>query len=318
MYNYFKNCGSVLKDIKTLKIQGASQIEKKAKEALLLDLKALSGVYGEIKKEFIQVLMDFWTARPTEPALRSNIYVLYVLVMGDKSKNTKTISKTLVEYLTKGKQEKEKGMKKIAKEFVNFCDKEQVVFTHCHSHTVEFVIKSLNNSGLLKYVINTETRPAYQGRITAKNLVSAGIKVKHTVDSGAYNLMHEADVFLTGCDSILASGAIINKVGTKSISSIAEKNGVPHYVLTHINKFDPLSLYTDNYDLELRDPKEVWDYKNKKLEIVNYAFDYVPAHQMELFFTDKGKFDPYSLGTYYVEHAKAYKYKELFDSFKKK
>jgi ribose 1,5-bisphosphate isomerase len=301
-----------------LRIQGASQIEKKAKDALLSDLKKLKGSYGAVKKELVQVLIDFWNARPTEPALRSNIYVIYLFIMGDKLKTTPNLSKLLIDYLTKGKVEKEQGMKKIAKEFVSFFDKEQVVFTHCHSHTVEFAIKELDKNGLLKYVINTETRPAYQGRITAENLTKAGIKVKHTVDSGAYNLMHEADVFITGCDNILANGAIINKVGTRSISNIAEQHGVPHYVLTHINKFDPLSLYTDKYDLELRDPKELWDYKNKKLEIVNYAFDYVPAHLLNLFFTDKGKFDPYSLGTYYVEHAKAYKYKELFDFFKKK
>jgi len=320
MCSYFKNLEIVLGKIKSLKIQGASRIEKEARLALLKDLQKIehSSEVKELKKELIGATLKLWSARPTEPAVRSIIFKFYNIIMQNKSKDTKQLSKQLIDFLQDVEKEKEEGMKKIGKEFVSLFDKEVVVFTHCHSHTVEFGIKELYNNGLLKYVINTETRPKFQGRITAENLVKAGIKVKHIVDSAAYSNMDKANVFVSGCDSILSTGGIVNKIGTTQISCIAEKFGIPHYVLTHINKFDPMSLYGVEPDLELRDPKEVWTFKNKNLEVVNYAFDLVPAYLIELFITDKGNFDPYCIGEYYLEHIKAYKFKEVFDIFNKK
>jgi len=316
--NNFSNLEKTENKIKSLEIQGASKIERSVEEAIIKDLtKNKSGDLKDLKKGLVKTLGKIWMLRPTEPALRSFIYYLYVLIMQDSSKDSESFVKKVIKFTKRDLQESEKGKKIIAESFVDMFDKEVVVFTHCHSHTVEYCIEKLADVGLLDYVINTETRPAFQGRITAKNLVEKGIKVKHVVDSGAYQMMDKADVFISGCDSILSNGSIINKIGTTQISMIAEKFNVPHYVLTHMDKFDPLSLYGSEPNLDKRNPAEVWDYKNKNLEIINNAFDLVPSYLIQQIITDKGNFDPYGIGNYYLKQVDVHKFKEVFDMFSK-
>jgi len=318
MYKDFFNLEVTGKKIKSLEIQGASKIEKSVEEAILKDLN-MGGAKDikTLKKKLVKLLGKIWLLRPTEPALRSFIYYLYILIIQDKSKDSESFAKKVIKFTQRDLQESEKGKKIIAKNFVELFDKEIVVFTHCHSHTVEYAIKKLADAGLLDYVINTETRPAFQGRITAKNLVENGIKVKHVVDSGVYQMMDKADVFVSGCDSILSNGSIINKIGTTQISLIAEKFGVHHYVLTHIDKFDPLSLYDSESNLDKRPPNEIWGYKNKNLEIINNAFDLVPSYLIQQIITNEGNFDPYSIGEYYLKQVSVYKFKDVFDMFSK-
>ena len=51
-------------------------------------------------------------------------------------------------------------------------------------------------------VVCTETRPAFQGRITAKEMLSLGVKTTFIVDSAARSFMHDVDLVIVGADAI--------------------------------------------------------------------------------------------------------------------
>ncbi len=72
------------------------------------------------------------------------------------------------------------------------------VLTHCHSSGVTRTIIRAKEQGKEFRVIQTETRPKYQGRITAYELVEAGIDTTMIVDSAARHYMKEIDFVLVG------------------------------------------------------------------------------------------------------------------------
>ena len=76
-----------------------------------------------------------------------------------------------------------------------------VVFTHCHSSTVTYLLKKAKEQGKTFEVICTETRPVFQGRITAKEMLDLGVKTTLIVDSAARSFMRKADIVIVGADA---------------------------------------------------------------------------------------------------------------------
>ena len=73
-----------------------------------------------------------------------------------------------------------------------------LVFTHCHSSTVTRMIAKAKADGKNFSVICTETRPAYQGRITAREMVEFGVQTMFIVDSAARSYMGDVDIVFVG------------------------------------------------------------------------------------------------------------------------
>ncbi len=285
----------ILQNIKDLKVQGASKVVIATADAFALELKALEKLKNP-KEHFFELCKAFWQARPTEPAMKHFIVSFYSVLLKalEKSLSTVSVKKQLLDFITTYHQQQQKDIDLIATEFCKTKPKPCVIFTHCHSSIVEKAIKELHKKEKVKFVVNTETRPLFQGRTTAKNLTSAGIKVQHIVDSGCYayakllQQQNEDIIFLTGADVITNRGDLINKIGTSQISLALNSLGIKHYVLTTSNKIDPVSKWWKLSDVEMRPSKEIWLEKNKNLEIKNFAFDITDAKNIFLIITEKG------------------------------
>jgi len=240
----------VKKDIQDLeKVQGASNVA-------LIIIKTLEKVKD--KRKSAKILLS---ARPTEP-LAQNL-VKYIL----KTKNFKH-AKNLIE------DTREKAAENAAK----LIKKNDNVMTHCHSSTV---IKAFEKAKSKKIkVFHTETRPLYQGRRTAKDLIKLGIPATMVVDSSngflvsqysGKNLM--MDKVMIGCDAILEDGSIINKIGSFEMAATANIEKIPVYIVAPLLKFHN----KDWIKIEQRPAKEIWKNAPKKLKIINFSFGKVPA-----------------------------------------
>jgi ribose 1,5-bisphosphate isomerase len=150
---------------------------------------------------------------------------------------------------------------------------EMTVFTHCHSSTVTNILRKAKEDGKTFEVVCTETRPRFQGRITAKELLSFNIKTTFIVDSAARSFIRNADIVIVGADAITSEGNIINKIGTGTIALLAHEARKPFYVVAELLKFDPATVCGDYAQIEERHPNEVWKEAPEKLEIRNPAFD---------------------------------------------
>ena len=116
------------------------------------------------------------------------------------------------------------------------------VFTHCHSSTVTRLLAKAKQGGKNFKVICTETRPAFQGRITAKEMVELGIETTFIVDSAARTFMPKADLVIVGADAITSEGNVVNKIGTGGLAVLAHEARKPFYVVSELLKFDPVTL----------------------------------------------------------------------------
>lgn len=235
----------IVKDIKEVKIQGASAVAKAAVKALLI----------RHDKAAVKKLIS---ARPTEPCLRNAIKFVF-------SKPTiKEGVKSALKVLDSGK--------KIAKIGASLIDDRMIIFTHCHSSTVISILLEAKRQGK-KFSVNcTETRPLFQGRVTAAQLAKAKIPVTLFVDSAARLALKKADIAFYGCDAITPTH-IYNKIGSELFALIAQRYEVPLYVATGAWKFDPQGIYGKETVIEKRNPEEVWPNAPKGIKIANPAFE---------------------------------------------
>jgi len=268
----------IVNKIKSLEIQGAEKIAMAAVEAFAIKLKITTD-----KSLLMKAFDELVATRPTEPALRNALR--YCLENYDKNPD---VSGYVINYFKESKVKiAEYGSKKILDGMI--------VFTHCHSSTVEGILAKAKEQGKKFTVYNTETRPRFQGRITAENISKMGIPVVHFVDSAARTFLKKADIFLFGCDAITAEGKIFNKIGTESIAEFAQQNRISSYSCTNSWKFDPETVYGFEEVIEERDTKEVWENPPQGVTIRNPAFEITSPDVITGMITELGILKPETL-----------------------
>ncbi len=246
----------ILKKIKKLEIQGAINIAMKGVEAFGMKMKETDD-----PKKLKKYLEEIAATRPTEPALRNGLN--YCFNFRNELKNP--VKATLDYFKESKKAIAEIGAKKI-KDGMK-------VFTHCHSSTVRSILEEAKKQGRNFEVYNTETRPRFQGRITAEKLAKKGIPVTHMVDSAGRSMIKKCDLFLFGCDAITTEGFLINKIGTESLVDAANEVGIPSYSCLSAWKFNTETIHGVDEEIEQRDPKEIWEKPPKGVKIYNPAFE---------------------------------------------
>ncbi len=275
----------VVNDIKELRIQGATNIAY----AGLVALRSVVNNSSRSNNSFIRELEKardlLVNARPNEPMMKNAIDYVINKVLNTES-NIKSEALKTIEYLEDKFTHDRKLMAKHGKGLIPRGSK---VFTHCHASSVMAVFKESRSN--IKSAYCTESRPRYQGRITAKELIRMRIPTTMVVDSAVADYIKKVDAFFIGCD-VITSTSIINKVGSKMISILCDKYDIPLYVCTLSYKFDPESISGFRREVEKREIKEVWDKPPKGLRIRNPAFDEVDFEGITGFVTELGVLPP--------------------------
>ncbi len=295
-----KKTKDIIADIKNLKVQGARNVTRAALQAFAIELGASKAkTIKELYSHLQEVATTLAQVRPTEPMMRNAIDdVLRFMLMQVRLKkidNVLMIKKIIVLHEREFLKKMEDNVEKIAQYGAQVIAEGSVVFTHCHSSTVTRILKRAHEAGREFEVIACETRPRFQGRLTAEELVRAGIKTTLIVDGGMNAFMKKADLCLVGADSITSRGDLINKIGTSTVAHIARMHDVSFYSAAELYKYSPLTAFGEREIIEERDPKEVWDKPPKKLIVRNPAFDATAARYISGYITEVGVIAPQSL-----------------------
>lgn len=264
----------VAEKIKRLEIQGARNIAIAA-------MKALEGLVhqtqAENKENFLKELLVakeiLFASRETEPLMRNVVRLAISKVEKSSEENVKKLANTFSLVSRQFLKSLEDSKEKIAEIGTRRIRDNSAILTHCHSSTVTHMLRKAKEKGKSFEVFCTETRPFFQGRITAKELVKADIKTTLIVDSAARFFMNNIDMVIVGADAITSEGNFINKIGTSMIALAAKEARTPFYVVSELLKFDPATMYGDYEKIEERNFDEVWKTPPKKLNIKNPAFD---------------------------------------------
>ncbi|MFA5020163.1 MAG: hypothetical protein WC533_03630 [Candidatus Pacearchaeota archaeon] len=253
----------IYRDIKSIKIQGATNIAKAAVRA-----------YSLVPR--VSTINKLESLRPTEPMLHN---ILNMLKQG-KTKDE------ILEHLENAQENINLNVFKLIKN-------RDIIFTHCHSTNVVKSLIYAKKHGKRFEVYNTETRPLFQGKKTAIELNKAKIKVTMFPDSaGSIALSKEqgtkkvSKVFL-GADAILSNGDVINKVGSEMFAQIAKSNKIPVYIIADSWKFSRKQL-----ELEQRNYGEVWDNAPRTVKIKNPAFERINRKFIKRIVSDLGIYRP--------------------------
>ena len=171
-----------------------------------------------------------------------------------------------------------------------------VVLTHCNSEAVTAVLTAAHEAGKRFEVIATETRPRFQGRITASVLAGRGLDVTLIPDTAVRVYMRKVDTVVVGADAIAANGAVINKIGTSQVALAAHETRARFYVAAETYKLSPTTMTGELVEIEQRSPLEVapraWLEANAAVKVQNPAFDVTPPEYVDLIITERGIFPP--------------------------
>lgn len=283
----------IINDIKSVKIQGAEN-------TAIYSVKAIKSIINSYKSRSTDRLINkilkskeiLFSTRPTEPCMRNSLnYVTYKIYKYEDlpiKEFKKEINKRM-DFVFEHFKHADEEIAKIGSRKIK---SGMTIFTHCHSTNVVHILKKAKDLRKNFIVHNTETRPLYQGRITARELSSHGINVKHYVDSGARIALKKADLMLIGCDVITSEGKIINKIGSEMFAEIADKYNIPVYVASDSWKYDPRTMFGYEEKIEMRSPKEVWPNHPKNVKIMNYAFEKINPDLITGIICEKGIYPP--------------------------
>ena len=150
--------------------------------------------------------------------------------------------------------------------------------------------------GMKLHVWADETRPLLQGaRLTSWELAEAGIDVTLITDSMAASVMRQGkvDAVIVGSDRIARNGDVCNKIGTYGVAVLAEKHGIPFYVVAPLSTFDPALSRGEEIPIEQRAAEEVSCGFGRRtapegVRVHNPAFDVTPAELVAGIVTEVG------------------------------
>jgi methylthioribose-1-phosphate isomerase len=182
------------------------------------------------------------------------------------------------------------------------------VLTHCNTGalatggigTALAPIYLAHEQGRQVHVYVDETRPLLQGsRLTAWELMQAGVSCTLITDATAATLMHQGkvDVVLVGADRICANGDFANKIGTYGLAVLAQHHRVPFYCAAPWSTVDATLASGDLIPIEQRAAAEVTVVAGRPIApdgmtALNPAFDVTPARYVTGFITDRGVVQP--------------------------
>ena len=163
--------------------------------------------------------------------------------------------------------------------------------THCHSSTVISLFVKAWKDGKRFHLYVTETRPKFQGRKTAKELIEAGIDdITFIIDDVAAQLIaskeRSIDAVFIGADMLSTEG-LVNKIGSFGLSMACQVGNIPLYTVTTLLKYDPRT-FSSSY-IEKRASSEIWEDPPPELHFYTPAFDYIPYETYIKIICEKGE-----------------------------
>ena len=282
--------------IRKLEVQGARNVAISA-------IKALEGLAeetsAETRTEFIEELREaqatLFASRATEPLMRNAVRWIISQVESSRKEKVDALAEVVSSSSSQFLKDLEASKERIAEIGAKRVRDGMVVFTHCHSSTVTYLLRKAKEDGKTFKVICTETRPVFQGRITAKEMLALGVETTFIVDSAARSFMRDADLVIVGADAITSEGNVINKIGTGTIALLAHEARKPFYVVAELLKFDPATICGDYEKIEERSPDEVWKDAPEKLTVRNPAFDVTRRDFIHGVICEEGIIPPHSI-----------------------
>jgi ribose 1,5-bisphosphate isomerase len=294
-----KDINNIAAGIREMRIRGAGRIAKSAARALLLTAKQSTAKTSEgLARELETSAKLLLSTRPTAVSLPNSIRYIMYRVRDAQRKNLglEEMRSVAVDTATGFIRRSERAVERIGEIGARRIESGDMILTHCNSAAVTSILKTAHCQGKHFRVFVCETRPRFQGRITAKSLSALGISTSLIVDGAVRFFMAKTDKAIVGADAVAANGAVVNKIGTSMVALAAHESRVLFSVAAETYKFSPETMLGQLVKIEERDTSEIISKREQrsmpKVVIRNPAFDVTPPEYIDLIITEKGIVPP--------------------------
>ncbi|MFQ5986296.1 MAG: hypothetical protein ACE5KQ_02945 [Thermoplasmata archaeon] len=165
---------------------------------------------------------------------------------------------------------------------------ERVVTLSYSTDVFEALTRDGDAGGPRVYVC--ESRPLQEGVRLVADLRRGGVEAFLVADAAGPTLVGRADAVLSGADSLLRRGSLVNKIGTLSLALACREKGVPFLPLLEVLKLE-LEGEKMVWEEERRDPAEL----SPQVEALNFYFEEVPSTMLDVLVNDAGTERPEKL-----------------------
>jgi len=289
----------IAKAIEDMRIRGATPIARAVAEALIIEAEESgASTPEEFVREMDGAARRLLSTRPTAVSLPNAIrFIMFRVLSAYRNGVTlDELRKTAIDAGREFLRRVDEAKKVIAKIGSKRIVSGDTILTHCNSSAVISILMEAKRQGKDIKVIATETRPKFQGRLTAMQLAEAGIPVTLIVDSAARFFMKKIDKVFVGADAVASNGAVVNKIGTSMIALAAKEARVRVFVAAETYKFSPETIIGELIKIEERSPEEVapreFLERYPLISVRNPSFDVTPPDYIDLIITEKGIIPP--------------------------
>ena len=175
----------------------------------------------------------------------------------------------LEEYLINFKIEENLQFKIIFDKIFNKLPSAKSILTISKSGTLINIFKMWHKRKSNLKLIITESRPANEGKLMAKELLKTGLKVELITEAMSGIFIPKSDAVIIGADAVLKNGNVINKSGSLSLAVLCEYYKKPFYVLTTKSKF----VNRNRYKISEESSEIVWKFTHPNLRAINIPFE---------------------------------------------
>lgn len=293
--------------IRKLRVRGAPAIGIAAAYGVVLGVQGLNDE-AALDRRFPEVVTELRRTRPTAVNLFWSLERMERVYRENRDKGLEELKRALLAEAQKIHREDIAANEQMGHYGAELLPDNAVVLTHCNAGalatggygTALGVVRAAWEMERLKRVLVDETRPLLQGaRLTAWELEQEGIPYEIIVDSAAGHLLAQGavDAVLVGADRIAKNGEVANKIGTYTLSVLAQRHGVPFYVVAPTSTIDPEIETGKEIPIEERDSREVTQLQGVRLapagaEARNPAFDVTPHELITAIVTERGVLRP--------------------------
>jgi ribose 1,5-bisphosphate isomerase len=289
----------IVEDIRSMRIRGAGLIARSAVEALQIVARDSTAKDTEsLVKELTDAAGILLQTRPTAVSLPNGIRYVMHRVNGGKGQagSVEEVRRIAIgaagEFIENAKTAVQRIGEIGAKRIVDG----DTLLTHCNSGAAIEIMKTAWREGRKFDVFVTETRPKFQGHITAHELAKAGIPVTLILDDAVRYFIQRVDKVIVGADAVTANGALVNKIGTSMVALAAHEARVHVFVAAETYKFSPETMIGELVTIEERDSSEMISEEQQRrigsIKVRNPSFDVTPPEYIDLIITERGIIPP--------------------------
>lgn len=112
-----------------------------------------------------------------------------------------------------------------------------VILTYAASYVVKRALIEAHNQGKKFRVIVADSRPLFEGKKMARELMDAGLNLTYILLSSVCYIMDSVTTVFTGAHAMFSNGLLYSRVGTALLTNAAKIRSIPVLVLCETIKF---------------------------------------------------------------------------------